>query len=60
MVVVADDSFNVLHDEVFKQQPHGQYVPWMSFVSKSGLHIAFIDYEKENELGFVNFALEEK
>lgn len=58
VVIVADDAFNVLHEEVFKQPVHGQYVPRLSFVNESGLHIAFIDYENEDKLAFVNFTLQ--
>jgi len=58
VVIVSDDSFNLIHEERFKQPKSGQYVPRMSFVNKTGLNIAFIDYENEDKLTFVNFKLE--
>ena len=58
VVIVSDDSFNLIHEERFKQPKNGQYVPRMSFVNKTGLNIAFIDYDNEDKLTFVNFKLE--
>ena len=58
-IIVSDDSFKLLHEEKFRQPSHGQYVPRMSFVNDSGLNIAFVDYNNEDKLTFVNFNLVE-
>lgn len=57
VIIVSDEEFNILHEESFSQPNHGQYVPRMSFVSQTGLQIAFIDYEKEDILKFSTFNL---
>lgn len=58
-IIIHDSSFQRIHEETITQPKDGQIMPLMSFVNDSGLNIAFVDYNNEDKLTFVNFNLVE-